>query len=537
MEMVAAKMPLCRKESEMKKSYVRIIVLILCLCLIVSGCGPTSKFESHVKKGEYQKAISFYLRDLYGKRFLEIESLRFLREHLYNKWTQYLEGKISENAFSSVLTTLEEIDSQLGLLPEINGLSDDFAMVKTSKESYAQGVNFMEAGNYARAIEAFGCVVPEDAENYGKAQAEIEKAIDTYESEILSLAGERIAEKDYSGAISLVLEGKNILGGTGGFEDFLHKTSTQAFVEQFEGFLAKNDSLSVLQIYEKAKSNSYIALSAEMTAQYTRIRSECVQDAIEKAEQAFSEGSDYAGAVAVLESAQRDLGVDPEFEAQQEFYERLYEENFVQTILAEAEAALGDDDEKDYWAAMEVIKKSLGEFPNSVRLNEALEYYEQYIPINLVSLGHTQKSDYIGVGTINIDIARDMKETLYNDSTVIYRCGGQTGFSNPDEDEETSIIYILDREYAKLSGTVYRPYQTLEFSDDWRGSTGRFELFGDGVLLYSATVTQDTYDAENFEVDLTGVDELKIIMRGVWSKYCSTKWPLAVATDLFLTRG
>ena len=62
----------------MKKKFVRIFVLILALCVLLSGCAPTSRFAKYVKKGEHQKAVSFYRRELNGKILLEIESVSFL---------------------------------------------------------------------------------------------------------------------------------------------------------------------------------------------------------------------------------------------------------------------------------------------------------------------------------------------------------------------------------------------------------------------------------------------------------------------------
>ena len=465
----------------MKKKFVRIFVLILALCVLLSGCAPTSRFAKYVKKGEHQKAVSFYRRELNGKILLEIESVSFLKNYLSSKWADYLEGKITEDAFATVLTTVEKIDSQLGLLSGLDRISSQFADLKASKENYALGVVFLKDKNYLKAIEAFAGVLPEDAENYTKAREKIEQAIGIYESEILELARERLAEKDYNGAIALLSEGQSFLGEVDGFEEFLCKIHTEIFANKFEEFMETGDGLSFVKAYEEAKNNHYITLSAEMTAKYVAARSSCIQEAIKEAEAVFSEGSDYAGAVAVLRSAQLDLGEDPELVAR-------------------------------------------------------MEHYQWHLPVDLVSLGHTEKNGNICVGTTSTEISRDVKETVYNDSTLIYIYKGVSFPSSSENDEDDSIVYVLNREYAKLKGVVYRPHITHGFHGDWSTGSGRVEIFGDGSLLYSATITGDTNDAEHFEIDVTGVHELKIKLRGVWQTFYYEYRPIVVVGEMFLSR-
>jgi len=466
----------------MKKRIVRLFVLILALCILLSGCAPTSKFARHVKKGEYQKAVSLYRRELHGKTLLELESVNFLRSYLNSKWTDYLEGKITEDAFSTVLSTVEKIDSQLELLPGLHRNSSKFADIKASKESYALGLLFFEDENYLKAIEAFAGVMREDKENYAKAMEKIEQTMGIYESGVLELARERLAEDDYSGAMALITEAQTILGEMEGFDEFFCRFHTEIFAKRFEGLVESGDGLSLVKAYNEAKANGYTALSPEMTAKYVAVRSGCIQDAIEEAEAVFLQGSDYAGAVAVLKSAVLDLGEDPELAAK-------------------------------------------------------LEHYEWHIPVDLVSLEYTEKNGKICVGTINPEISRDVKETEYNDSTLIYIYEKAWSRSSSDKGDGDYVIYPLNREYTKLSGIVYRPYITHHFGGDWSTGSGRVEIFGDGSLLFSTRITGDTNDAESFEIDVTEVQELKIKMTGYWETFHFECRPIVVVGEMFLTRN
>lgn len=73
-----------------------------------------------------------------------------------------------------------------------------------------------------------------------------------------------------------------------------------------------------------------------------------------------------------------------------------------------------------------------------------------------------------------------------------------------------------------LTGTIYRPYSSLSFTGEWNNGP-TVKIYGDDVLLYEAPrITGTTYDPINFEIDVTGVRNLKIVMRGTWRE--STGW-------------
>ena len=68
--------------------------------------------------------------------------------------------------------------------------------------------------------------------------------------------------------------------------------------------------------------------------------------------------------------------------------------------------------------------------------------------------------------------------------------------------------YKINGEYSRISGTLFLTY-------DNKNTTTKptIEIYGDGKLLYTATVTGGV-EPISFNVDLTGVLELKFYMRG-----------------------
>lgn len=196
--------------------------------------------------------------------------------------------------------------------------------------------------------------------------------------------------------------------------------------------------------------------------------------------------------------------------------------------LAQAEAAFGTG--KDYEAAIRVLQTS-GLTSESV--NAAIARYQEYVPVSLTDMEPTKHSK-VSVGSYKATITEDVNGHSYAANTVIYLSGDY-------RDEGGYIIYYLGANYSKLSGVIYRPYCSLEFDDsDWKNGTTE-KIYGDGVLLYTGpVVTQQAYEEYPFDIDVTGVRELKITLSGVGIRRDGSGWglpyPMVCMADLKLSR-
>lgn len=68
--------------------------------------------------------------------------------------------------------------------------------------------------------------------------------------------------------------------------------------------------------------------------------------------------------------------------------------------------------------------------------------------------------------------------------------------------------YLLNGQYSAISGTLFQVY---EYRSKYTETT--LNIYGDGELLYTATVTQGVQPID-FKVDLTGVLELRVELAG-----------------------
>ena len=66
-------------------------------------------------------------------------------------------------------------------------------------------------------------------------------------------------------------------------------------------------------------------------------------------------------------------------------------------------------------------------------------------------------------------------------------------------------VYKINAQYSALHGTLFQSYERRNSTQ-----TATFEVYGDGRLLYSATMTGGK-EPIDFNIDITGVLELKIV--------------------------
>lgn len=246
---------------------------------------------------------------------------------------------------------------------------------------------------------------------------------------------------------------------------------TREYADAIDSAFCSNDYAGVIREYAVAHSNRYVTISSDMTDKYTSSMTSYLDDVSKKAEDAFGSSKDYSAAIRILQNSIAEVNVDEDLVA---------------------------------------------------KLDQKIVDYQEYIPVALTSLQYTQKARYISVGDAFNTTATDVNGKQYDASTVICPTGGSLASEVASTDEEAYVLYNLNLKYSSFSGTIYRPYESLSSVNDWNVATS-VKIYGDEVLLYEApNITKSTYDSYNFNIDISGVRNLKIVMRGVWAE--STGW-------------
>lgn len=444
--------------------------LLLCavaIAVFLAGCGSsTATFESQVKRGNYSRAIDVYQDKIVGNSSSENSALSFLREYLEEGWQDYADGTISDQDFLDKYTTLEKIDDALSIVSGLDSIYQQYLAVKESKESYLRGIESVVEGELPEAIEAFSSVISEDIENYDNAQSKLEEATETYQQNTIENAKQLASSGDFKEAVMCVTKAEEVVGQTSPLEDCLTELYTKKYTDAITDAYDAGDDITVIREYSEATDNNYVVISSELTDMYVSCSTSYLEDIGQQAETEFGGDKDYDAAISVLRAS-------------------IAEIDTADDLIAEIE--------------------------------QLIDKYKEYVPVALASLEYTQKASYIAIGDVIGDDARDVNGTAYDASTVIHPVRYTLGGGSPSTDDESYVLYNLNFKYSTFSGVLYRPYSSLSCDFEWSSPT--VKVYGDDVLLYEAPdITQDTYDPINFEIDVTGVRNLKIVMNGVWGE-------------------
>lgn len=456
----------------MKKAAILLTTVAIATIFLTSCGSAVDSFESQIKKGNYNKAIQIYNEDIVGNIKSENEAERFLQDYIQESKNKYAKGSISDQGFTDVFMVVEKVNNELSILKSIEEVDRQFEKLSYSKECYKNGVDYMESGKIDDALASFINVDSDDIENYDKAAGKINQIL----GEIITNADENLKNGDYDKAIERVLQAKYAAGYVEELEKYLSRLYTEKFESDVNKAYDSGDYIGVVREVIEAKKNDYITVTSQTNQIISSSLEKYKDEVLKQAQGAFGEEKDYAAAIRVLQVAASDI-----------------------------------DNVND-----KSIRVLANEFSN------AIDKYIEYKPISLTTLEYTQKTKYFGLGGADEKDLKDVNGEQYDETTVMYPTGGWLSLEYARTEDEGYINYNLNREYSKFTGMLYRPYNSLSSNKPWDTPTC-VKIYGDDVLLYEApNITKDTYDTMEFEVDVTGVRNLKIVMMGTWTS--ATGW-------------
>lgn len=117
--------------------------------------------------------------------------------------------------------------------------------------------------------------------------------------------------------------------------------------------------------------------------------------------------------------------------------------------------------------------------------------HESSTPSKYLSQLNPITSSGLSVG----DASKDNMGNTYSNSIILGSLSNGSG------------EYVLDGAYSKFKGVFALPYNS---KDD--GTLGIFQVYGDGKLLYASTGMTKGIEPIKFDVDITGVNRLKVVL-------------------------
>lgn len=97
---------------------LRLFLSAILISIILSACGSEENFTNHIKNGEYQKAISDYVKYIQGSAENESEAIYFMEEYLAENLREFSDGEIDIDEMEKVYACLKKIDGDLHLITD-----------------------------------------------------------------------------------------------------------------------------------------------------------------------------------------------------------------------------------------------------------------------------------------------------------------------------------------------------------------------------------------------------------------------------------
>ncbi len=445
----------------------RIFILVLALTLVLglAGCGASGtagKVLSAIDDHEYQKAADLFWENVSGNAEAEQNVHQGLLDRIQENYDAYNSGKKTLEDAMLVVNTIDKsclLDSMT-----IHAATAALYELQESKDAFQSAQDLQSASRFLEAYECYLLVVEADT-NYKTAQAEAKTCYNSYVDATCTEARDHAAK--------------------GRFQ---------------EGYFLLNKNL--------------VKFPEDLTMK--KAQEDILKDWLKTTEEAAQACADSGKHLEGYTLLQEEKLLLPNPSLLDEAIAQLLEA-WKPVVQAAAEEAFGGK-EKNYDGAIQAIQSS--GIPAEL-MDEDLAYYQSFIPKPLTSLDYNQKAKYIRVGVFEQN-AKDVNGKTYEEDNVICPAGGSLNTETSESEEDAYVTYYLNQEYSTLTGVVFRPYSSLSCDYTWEGAT-TVKIYGDGALLYEApNFTQDTFETQSFRLDISGVRELKIVMRGVWT--AETGW-------------
>ena len=260
-------------------------------------------------------------------------------------------------------------------------------------------------------------------------------------------------------------------------------------VDKVNSYVQNGDydmGLEILQNAQKVVPDSE-KLKSIYEQTYNEKTGEIKDKAISDADQFIAAG-DYPSAISTLRKAVDIVGSEEELSAKLTVTESTYKNNILEGIDAVYS-------ESGYDAVISYLKQAYEVMPKDSDISAEFDVWKSRASMDLTQIEYYSKS-------------RDARgDTSYVDSDN-YDNSYSSSIEGEDEDY---IEYYLGSKYAKLTGYIYVTRDARELQPEYMNwSAARVEIWGDGILLYSQKGFTPKSQPIAIEVDISGVQFLKI---------------------------
>ncbi len=132
------------------------------------------------------------------------------------------------------------------------------------------------------------------------------------------------------------------------------------------------------------------------------------------------------------------------------------------------------------------------------KISQLQEFVKEYEPLSLVSLNYKKQEETIEVSSKDKPV-EDTKSEKYTNYILI---------NQSNKPKENTITWKIDKEYTKLSGKI-------SLNKNFKNITSKgvkITIYGNGRVIYKSKKIKKGIQPFNFNIDVTGVTEIKIVL-------------------------
>lgn len=240
-------------------------------------------------------------------------------------------------------------------------------------------------------------------------------------------------------------------------------------------------------------------------------KSNLVNEALENAD-TLSSSADYLGALQTVNQTLKTVGDDSSLTAAA----KIYEDAYAKSVSAQVDEFLAG---QNITAAKQLLEAASKEIPNNIVIKNQKAEIEKYKTVSLSTL-----TPINGGFTWNDGVPADPLGNDYSDSVnhMIYH--------NHGNDYKVSSEYKIDKKYSELSFRV-SPYS--EFKEDGQAYV---QIYVNDVLRYTTERITRKYNENDIVLDISDADTLKIVLVGTYSSCIMLSDVMLINTPNFVSK-
>lgn len=293
-----------------------VIVLFMVLLLILKK-NPVEKFFDYYNSGEYVKANEIYGKKISGNIDYENEVFDYLSNSINSSWDSYIGGMSSSEDLDKDLEKVHTVDGTAKIMDVLTNIEDKYQVIKDSEAAFEDGKSKQDVGELLAAIDSYNKVSSEDPFNYDSAQNAIISIKDEYSSNLIAVAEDYIANKQYAEALDVLEEAGMYSEDQENINTLKREATTNNFEEKLKDSISNNQFAKAKKCYADAQKNTFCNISEEMIKLYKDFSEEVRISYLTAARETYKEEG-YLAAIDVIKNGLQDFPGDKTMKAYQD---------------------------------------------------------------------------------------------------------------------------------------------------------------------------------------------------------------------------